>query len=577
VMGKAGRPLLDDAGTCVILCHAPKKERLKKLLYDPLPVESHLDHYLHDHFNSEIVTKTITSMQDAVDYITWTFLYRRLTKNPNYYNLQQTSNTHLSEHMSEMIETVLSDLEESKCCKMNAEGDVSPLNLGMIAAYYYVQYTTVELVATSITRKTKTRGVLEILSAASEYSQLPMRSDDEKLLRILSTKIPHKIPPQAQFHDPNTKALILLQCHFGRKPLSPELKLDQTNVLQRSLPLVQAIVDVISSQGWLKPALAAMEISQMLVQGLWNKDHVLLQIPHFSPEILRRCANRQGEDPVESVFDVLALEEDARNDLLRLSEGEMSDVAVFCNNYPDLEVSPEVVDPDSIVAGDPAKIVVRLERDVEEEEEDVDLVSAPLFPGEKREGWWIVLGDAKTNSLLSIKRVSLKVEVQVTLEFVAPEEPGDYDLTLFCMSDSYLGCDQELSVPISIGAPDTDDDEEEDEEDGGMEAEEKDAPEEGKMETSKKDEMEAEEKDAPEEGKMETKEKDEMEAEEKDAPEEGKMETKEKDEMEAEEKEAPEEGKKETKEKDEMEVEEKDTPDKDKMETKENDEDKMET
>ena len=53
------------------------------------------------------------------------------------------------------------------------------------------------------------------------------------------------------------------------------------------------------------------------------------------------------------------------------------------------------------------------------------------------------------------------------LEFLAPEEAGDYDLTLFCMSDSYLGCDQEYSVSLSVAAGDdseSDDDDNEEEE-----------------------------------------------------------------------------------------------------------------
>lgn len=278
MMGRASRQAIDQNGKCVILCHAPKKERLKKLLYDPLPVESHLDHYLHDHFNSEIVTKTIGSMQDAVDYITWTFLYRRLAKNPNYYGLQGTSSTLLSEHLSEMVETVLGDLEESKCCEMTEDGDVSPLNLGMIAAYYYIQYTTIELVASSVTAKTKIRGVMEILSHASEFSSLQIRYGEEKALRILARGLTHRLPESAQFHESSTKALILLQCHFSRTPLSGDFRSDQKYVVKGGVSLIQAIVDVISSNGWLKPALAAMELSQMVVQGLWNKDNVLMQV-----------------------------------------------------------------------------------------------------------------------------------------------------------------------------------------------------------------------------------------------------------------------------------------------------------
>ena len=52
------------------------------------PMQSYLDHFMHDHFNAEVVTKTIENKQDAVDYLTWSFLYRRMTQNPNFYNLQ---------------------------------------------------------------------------------------------------------------------------------------------------------------------------------------------------------------------------------------------------------------------------------------------------------------------------------------------------------------------------------------------------------------------------------------------------------------------------------------------------------
>ncbi len=35
--------------------------------------------------------------------------------------------------------------------------DLEPLNLGMIAAYYYITYTTIELFSSSLTAKTKTK------------------------------------------------------------------------------------------------------------------------------------------------------------------------------------------------------------------------------------------------------------------------------------------------------------------------------------------------------------------------------------------------------------------------------------
>ena len=46
MIGRASRPMVDAVGKCVLMCHAAKKEYYKKFLFEPIPVESHLDHYL---------------------------------------------------------------------------------------------------------------------------------------------------------------------------------------------------------------------------------------------------------------------------------------------------------------------------------------------------------------------------------------------------------------------------------------------------------------------------------------------------------------------------------------------------
>lgn len=54
----------------------------------------------------------------------------RLAQNPNYYNLNGTSHRHLSDHLSDLVENTLSDLEQSKVISIEDEMDLSPLNLG---------------------------------------------------------------------------------------------------------------------------------------------------------------------------------------------------------------------------------------------------------------------------------------------------------------------------------------------------------------------------------------------------------------------------------------------------------------
>ena len=221
--------------------------------------------------------------------------------------------------------------------------DVSPLNLGMVASYYYIQYTTVEQFAAGVSEKAKLKNLIEILSAATEYNLITLRQNEDSQIERLSKHLPQALPNEVKFDEISTKVNVLLQCYFSRFPLPVDLMLDlNMGVLKHACKLVQAIVDVLSTEGWLKPALCAMELSQMLVQGMWAKDPVLYQLPHFTTDILQRLADFSSERnvaPIVTVFDLLEMEDADREECLQMTPAQLSDVAAFCNNYPNIELN----------------------------------------------------------------------------------------------------------------------------------------------------------------------------------------------------------------------------------------------
>ncbi|MGH0174302.1 UNVERIFIED_CONTAM: hypothetical protein FKN15_070957 [Acipenser sinensis] len=447
MVGRANRPLQDDEGRCVIMCQGSKKDFFKKFLYEPLPVESHLDHCMHDHFNAEIVTKTVENKQDAVDYLTWTFLYRRMTQNPNYYNLQGMSHRHLSDHLSELVEHTLNDLEQSKCISIEDEMDVAPLNLGMIAAYYYINYTTIELFSMSLNAKTKIRGLIEIISNAAEYENIPIRHHEDTLLRQLAQKVPHKLN-NPKFNDPHVKTNLLLQAHLSRMQLSAELQSDTEEILSKAVRLIQACVDVLSSNGWLSPALAAMELAQMVTQAMWSKDSYLKQLPYFTSEHVKRCTDKG----IESIFDIMEMEDEERSGLLQLSDSQIADVARFCNRYPNIELSYE-----SALLGSPGKpLLVSLVLQTTSHYTPEDIQDRiPAWGGRG----WFSRDKARYTFLMPAHAQVQQAEssAQVKLDFVAPAL-GVHNYTLYFMSDAYMGCDQEYKFSVDVKEADSEGD-----------------------------------------------------------------------------------------------------------------------
>lgn len=95
--------------------HDVKKNFYKKFLYEPFPVESNLLAVLPDHLNAEIVAGTIRTCQDATDYLTWTYFFRRLLQNPAYYNVHSLKHEDINAFLVNLISMAVSTLEKSQC------------------------------------------------------------------------------------------------------------------------------------------------------------------------------------------------------------------------------------------------------------------------------------------------------------------------------------------------------------------------------------------------------------------------------------------------------------------------------
>jgi activating signal cointegrator complex subunit 3 len=257
MMGRAGRPQFDSSGCACILVHEPKKNFYRKFLYEPFPVESSLPDVLNDHFNAEISGGSISKFEDAIDYLSWTFFFRRLLFNPSYYHFtsQQDSKADRDEELHKfLLELVMEsfrELEESQCIELDFDsGSVAPTFLGRIASFYYLSHKTIAMFSESLSQHVDVSRALEILSNAAEFDEFPVRHNEDKINQELAALV--KLPSSSnEFDSPHVKVNLLFQCRFSKIPLPvTDYVTDTKSALDSSRRIVQAMIDICAEAGW---------------------------------------------------------------------------------------------------------------------------------------------------------------------------------------------------------------------------------------------------------------------------------------------------------------------------------------
>lgn len=437
----------------LILTNTNLKDYYKKFLLESLPVESSLYFSIHDLLIAEISYSVIRSKQDCVDWLAYTYFYRRLHANPSFYGVKDVSSYGISAYLTELVEATLADLQNSSVIEIediekpedadeqDVEEIIAPLTGCLVSAHYNISFLSLNMLLTSLSGGATQQDILKILSKANEFDSIPLREDELSVVQKLNQRVPFKVDDISGTNLLSSKVYLLLQAHFSRLKLSPELSFDLQMVLKKSVPLINGIVDILSGDGRLN-AMTAMDISQMITQGMWDIDSPLKQIPFFNDEILAKCANKN----VETVYDIMALEDEEREDIMPANESEVFEIANFVNNYPNIELEYLIEQTETFKAGERTKINVTLTRD---EMPETLVVNSKKMPFERLESWWIVVGEVATKRLHAIKKVSLRRDVQsFDLEFTL--EKGDHQLTVWCVCNSYLDADKEVSFSLNV-------------------------------------------------------------------------------------------------------------------------------
>jgi activating signal cointegrator complex subunit 3 len=289
MMGRAGRPQYDTEGKACILVHEPKKPFYHKFLHSPFPVESSLHEQLGPHLNAEIASGAITSEADAVDWLSWTFYFRRLLLNPAYYGLEDPSPAGARAHLLRLIRVTLRELEQANCVVLSAppssagaknkgagsSGDdgellVEPTSLGAIAAYYYIHHKTIATFCSRLAPTTTLEGLLAAVCHAQEYAEMPVRHNEDVMNLELIKQLQDWPQEPAHAGEPACKTNLLFQARWSGLPLPiSDYLTDTKTALDQSARLLHALVDITADAGWLRCTLRATTLMQSITQGQW--------------------------------------------------------------------------------------------------------------------------------------------------------------------------------------------------------------------------------------------------------------------------------------------------------------------
>ncbi|NXR75199.1 ASCC3 protein, partial [Pycnonotus jocosus] len=296
IFGRAGRPQFDKFGEGIIITTHDKLSHYLTLLTQQNPIESQFLESLADNLNAEIALGTVTNVEEAVKWISYTYLYVRMRANPLVYGISHKAyqmDPGLEKHREQLVIEVGRKLDKARMIRFEERtGFFSSTDLGRTASHYYIKYNTIETF-NELFDAHKTEGdILAIVSKAEEFEQIKVREEEiEELDTLLNDFC--ELPAPGGVENNYGKINILLQTYISRGEMdSFSLISDSAYVAQNAARIVRALFEIALRKRWPAMTYRLLNLSKVIDKRLWGWVSPLRQFSVLPPSVLSRLEEK---------------------------------------------------------------------------------------------------------------------------------------------------------------------------------------------------------------------------------------------------------------------------------------------
>lgn len=149
IFGRAGRPQYDTSGEAIMITTHVALPRYLNLLMEQMPIESNFIKQLPDHLNAEVVSGTVTNVKEAVAWLSYTYLYIRMLKNPLLYGMtseERDNDPGLTKKRTDLINQAAKTLDEFRMVRFDPRsGNLAVTDMGRNCSHYYIRHESVSV------------------------------------------------------------------------------------------------------------------------------------------------------------------------------------------------------------------------------------------------------------------------------------------------------------------------------------------------------------------------------------------------------------------------------------------------